>query len=43
MYRGSLINENKWRAIQGGVNSNLIDFGKQKEVAFINLFLEKFF
>ena len=39
-YRGSLINENKWRAIRGGVNSNLIDFGNQKEVPFIELFDE---
>ena len=29
-YRGSLISENKWRAIKGGVDSKLIDFGKQK-------------
>ena len=40
MYRGSLINENKWRAIQGGVNSSLIDFGKQEQVPFVNLFDE---
>ena len=39
-YRGSLVNENKWRAIQGGINSSLIDFGKQEEVPFINLFNE---
>jgi len=39
-YRGSLINENKWRAIKSGVNSNMIDFGKQKEIPFINLFDE---
>tara|TARA_B100000287_G_scaffold430923_1_gene487135 strand:+ start:185 stop:1291 length:1107 start_codon:yes stop_codon:yes gene_type:complete len=39
-YRGSLISENKWRAIKGGVNSNLIDFGKQQEIPFINLFDE---
>ena len=37
-YRGSLINENKWRAIKGGVNSNLIDFGNHKEIPFIDLF-----
>jgi carboxylate-amine ligase len=39
-YRGSLISENKWRAIKGGVDSKLIDFGNQKEVTFINLFDE---
>tara|TARA_B100001750_G_C15518490_1_gene609388 strand:- start:368 stop:1474 length:1107 start_codon:yes stop_codon:yes gene_type:complete len=39
-YRGSLINENKWRAIRGGVDSKLIDFGRQEEAPFINLFDE---
>lgn len=39
-YRGSLINENKWRAIKSGVDSNLIDFSKQQEVPFIKLFDE---
>jgi carboxylate-amine ligase len=39
-YRGSLINENKWRAIRSGVDSKLIDFGKQQEIPFINLFDE---
>ena len=39
-YRGSLINENKWRAIKGGVNSNLIDFGNHQEIPFIDLFDE---
>jgi len=39
-YRGSLINENKWRAIKLGVNSKLIDFSIKEEVPFINLFDE---
>ena len=39
-YRGSLISENKWRAIKSGVDSKLIDFGKQEEIPFINLFDE---
>ena len=39
-YRGSLINENKWRAIKGGVNSNLSDFGNHQEIPFIDLFDE---
>tara|TARA_B100000131_G_C18067533_1_gene593167 strand:+ start:274 stop:1380 length:1107 start_codon:yes stop_codon:yes gene_type:complete len=39
-YRGSLINENKWRAIKSGINSHLIDFGKQKEIDFKDLFYE---
>ena len=39
-YRGSLINENKWRAIKSGVNSNLIDFSNQTEVPFQDLFNE---
>ena len=39
-YRGSLINENKWRAMKSGIDSNLIDFGKQKEISFKDLFNE---
>ena len=39
-YRGSLINENKWRAIKSGTGSKLIDFSKQKEVPFLELFYE---
>ena len=39
-YRGSLINENKWRAIKSGVHSHLIDFGTQKETDFKELFYE---
>jgi len=42
-YRRILINENKWRAARWGVESKLIDFGRQEEVAFpvlINELLE---
>lgn len=31
-YRRCLINENKWRAVRDGMDSKLIDFGKQEEV-----------
>ena len=31
-YRHHLITENKWRAVRYGIDGNLIDFGKQKEV-----------
>jgi glutamate---cysteine ligase / carboxylate-amine ligase len=36
-YRRVLINENKWRAARYGIQGNLIDFGKQKEVPYIEL------
>ncbi len=39
-YRGSLIHENKWRAAQSGVSSNLIDLGHEKEVPFKDLVSE---
>ena len=39
-YRGSLIHENKWRATQKGVNSNLLDLGRNKEVAYKKLMYE---
>ncbi|MBC7921548.1 MAG: carboxylate-amine ligase, partial [Ferruginibacter sp.] len=32
LYRRALINENKWRAARYGLDSKLIDFGKQEEV-----------
>src|ERR1700704_4497039 len=32
LYRRALIMENKWRALRYGIDGNLIDFGKQKEV-----------
>jgi carboxylate-amine ligase len=32
--------ENKWRALRYGIEGNLIDFGKQKEVPFRDLMLE---
>ena len=31
-YSRSLINENKWRASRYGIDGNMIDFGKEKEV-----------
>ncbi|HEY3132792.1 MAG TPA: carboxylate-amine ligase [Acidobacteriota bacterium] len=40
LYRGALINENKWRAIRYGLDGKLIDFGKQKEVPARDLMLE---
>lgn len=39
-YRRILINENKWRAARFGINSKLIDFGKQEEVEFKQLMYE---
>ncbi|TDB67023.1 carboxylate-amine ligase [Arundinibacter roseus] len=36
-YRRILINENKWRAARFGIQSKLIDFGKQEEVEFKQL------
>jgi len=32
LYRRLLIQENKWRAVRYGLDGNMIDFGKQKEV-----------
>src|ERR1700692_659953 len=40
LYRRALIMENKWRASRYGLNGNLIDFGKQKEVSARELVLE---
>src|SRR5215467_7370565 len=40
LYRRALIMENKWRAARYGLNGNLIDFGKQKEVPVRDLILE---
>lgn len=34
LYRRALIAENKWRAARYGIQSRLIDFGKQEEVDF---------
>ena len=31
MYRGALVEENKWRAVRYGLDGKLIDFGKQEE------------
>ena len=32
MYSRALLNENKWRASRYGIDGNMIDFGKEKEV-----------
>jgi len=32
VYRGSLIAENKWRALKDGVSGQLIDFGREEEI-----------
>ena len=32
MYSRALLNENKWRASRYGIESNMIDFGKESEV-----------
>ena len=39
-YRGSLIHENKWRATQHGIQSNLLDLGRNKEVSYKKLMYE---
>ncbi len=39
-YRRLLLNENKWRAARRGVESKLIDFGKEEEVPFSHLMNE---
>ncbi len=39
-YMPSLIQENKWRAVRGGMDAKLIDFGKQVEVPMRDLALE---
>ena len=40
IYRSSLIQENKWRALRYGIDASLIDFGKQVEVPFRDLIHE---
>jgi len=40
LYRRALIMENKWRAARYGLNGNLVDFGKQKEVPVRDLIHE---
>ena len=40
LYRRALIQENKWRAVRYGLDSKMIDFGKQKEVPTRDLILE---
>jgi len=39
-YLPSLIQENKWRAMRGGMDAKLIDFGKQTEVPMKELAME---
>jgi carboxylate-amine ligase len=39
-YLPSLIQENKWRAMRGGMDAKLIDFGKQTEVPMKELAVE---
>ena len=39
-YRRLLLNENKWRAARWGIESKLIDFGKEEEVPFAKLMSE---
>ena len=39
-YRGSLIHENKWRATQKGVESKLLDLGRNREVTYKKLMYE---
>jgi carboxylate-amine ligase len=39
-YTPSLIQENKWRAVRGGMDAKLIDFGKQIEVPMRDLAVE---
>lgn len=41
-YRRALIMENKWRALRYGIEGNLIDFGKRKEVPMRDLLDEYF-
>ncbi|MDT4968330.1 MAG: glutamate---cysteine ligase / carboxylate-amine ligase [Acidobacteriota bacterium] len=40
LYRRALIQENKWRAVRYGLDGNMIDFGKQKEVPTRDLIME---
>ena len=42
IYRRGLIAENKWRAMKYGVDSSMIDFGKEKEVPLRDLIEELF-
>ena len=39
-YLPSLVQENKWRAMRGGMDAKLIDFGKQTEVPMKDLSVE---
>jgi carboxylate-amine ligase len=39
-YAPALIQENKWRAVRGGIDAKLIDFGKSEEVPMRDLAVE---
>lgn len=39
-YRRLLLNENKWRASKDGINADLIDFGKEESVPYVDLLKE---
>ena len=39
-YRRLMLNENKWRASKDGIDSHLIDFGKETSVPFVDLLKE---
>ncbi|UBM59264.1 carboxylate-amine ligase [Marinilongibacter aquaticus] len=39
-YRRLLISENKWRAARDGIHAELIDFGREKEMPFVELIHE---
>ena len=40
LYRKSLLDENKWRAVRYGITGEMIDFGKKEEVHFATLIEE---
>ncbi len=39
-YSGSLVEENKWRAVRYGTDAKLIDFGRREERPFSELIVE---
>ncbi|UOE42380.1 carboxylate-amine ligase [Chryseobacterium suipulveris] len=39
-YRRLMLNENKWRASKDGIHANLIDFGKETSVPYVDLLKE---
>jgi glutamate---cysteine ligase / carboxylate-amine ligase len=40
IYARALVEENKWRAARWGIDGNLIDFGRRKEVPMRDLAIE---